>query len=152
MLRRRVGCRIPKATAFTGARRTSNQTNLDLTRRWNPTACRCITADPIKSAGGRWLCWCLDLRLVLRAVKLSCAASSIFFSVLNFSGRLESEHERRRRDPVYWQQNKFDFQGADSLPGDFVICRYWKVHSRFGQRWVSVPRGVDYILCELLVL
>lgn len=64
-------------------------------------------------------------------------------------GTSRREHERRRRNPVYRQQNKFDFQGADSLPGDFVIRRYWKVHGCFGQRWVSVPCGGDFLFLTL---
>lgn len=73
-----------------------------------------------------------------------------YFLCLTHLRTSQREYERRRRNPVYRQQNKFDFQGADSLPGDFVIRRYWKVHGCFGQRWVSVPCGDDYILSHEL--
>lgn len=129
-------------------RRTANETNPYRTRRWAPAARRRVTADPLKRAGCCWLRTLLMSWFAPCVFRLwSWVAASSFFSQFNTSQDVSRrEHERRRRNPVHWQQNKFDIQGADSLPGDFVLCRYWQVHGCFGQRWVSRPRGDDCIL------
>lgn len=130
-----------------GVRRMANETNPGWTRRWTRSKAARHGQSYKAHARGRWLrtlpmSWCLDLRLVCCFTLSNWVATfSSFFVFKKNKNIFHREHERWRRNSVHWQQNKFDFQGADSVWGNLVLCWYWKVHGCFSQRWVCRPRG-----------